>query len=135
MQSLHRDALRDAICSRLALETASSSRNCNNAQACELSVIYTRVPGIMLALPCTYAPVAGSNSSSFATGRCLLQRVPPQARHALCFFVHAAHKKGGGSTKNGRDSNPQMRGVKVYGGQQVKAGGIIIRQLGTQVSW
>jgi large subunit ribosomal protein L27 len=43
-----------------------------------------------------------------------------------------AHKKGQGSTKNGRDSNPQYRGVKVYGGQFVPAGGIIIRQRGTQ---
>ena len=43
-----------------------------------------------------------------------------------------AHKKGQGSTRNGRDSNPQYRGVKVYGGQFVPAGGIIIRQRGTQ---
>ena len=42
-----------------------------------------------------------------------------------------AHKKGQGSTRNGRDSNPQFRGVKVYGGQQVPAGGIIVRQCGT----
>lgn len=42
-----------------------------------------------------------------------------------------AHKKGGGSTRNGRDSQPKYRGVKVYGGQAVKAGGIIIRQVGT----
>ncbi len=42
-----------------------------------------------------------------------------------------AHKKGQGSTRNGRDSNPQYRGVKIYGGQRVKAGGIIIRQCGT----
>ena len=42
-----------------------------------------------------------------------------------------AHKKGQGSTRNGRDSNPQFRGVKVYGGQAVPAGGIIIRQCGT----
>ncbi len=42
-----------------------------------------------------------------------------------------AHKKGQGSTKNGRDSGPQYRGVKVYGGQQVKAGSIIVRQCGT----
>ena len=42
-----------------------------------------------------------------------------------------AHKKGQGSTRNGRDSNAQYRGVKVYGGQAVKAGGIIIRQRGT----
>jgi large subunit ribosomal protein L27 len=43
-----------------------------------------------------------------------------------------AHKKGQGSSKNGRDSNPQYRGVKVYGGQFVPAGGIIVRQRGTQ---
>ena len=42
-----------------------------------------------------------------------------------------AHKKGQGSTKNGRDSNPQMRGFKVYGGQKVKTGTIIVRQCGT----
>ena len=44
-----------------------------------------------------------------------------------------AHKKGQGSSRNGRDSNPQMRGVKVYGGQAINAGGIIIRQLGTRI--
>lgn len=42
-----------------------------------------------------------------------------------------AHKKGVGSSKNGRDSNPQYLGVKVYGGQAVKAGGIIVRQRGS----
>jgi large subunit ribosomal protein L27 len=40
--------------------------------------------------------------------------------------------KGGGSTRNGRDSNAQRLGVKVYGGQTIKAGGIIIRQRGTR---
>ncbi len=44
-----------------------------------------------------------------------------------------AHKKGLGSTKNGRDSNPKMLGVKLYGGQAVKAGSIIVRQRGTRV--
>lgn len=44
-----------------------------------------------------------------------------------------AHKKGQGSSRNGRDSNAQRRGVKVFGGQQVSAGSIIIRQLGTKV--
>ena len=44
-----------------------------------------------------------------------------------------AHKKGGGSSRNGRDSHGQRRGVKVYGGQSIKAGGIIIRQLGTVI--
>ena len=43
-----------------------------------------------------------------------------------------AHKKGQGSSRNGRDSNPQYRGVKNYGGQKVKSGAIIIRQCGTK---
>ena len=43
-----------------------------------------------------------------------------------------AHKKGGGSSRNGRDSNPQYRGVKAYGGQAVSAGSIIVRQRGTK---
>jgi large subunit ribosomal protein L27 len=42
-----------------------------------------------------------------------------------------AHKKGQGATRNGRDSNAQRRGVKVYGGQTCGAGAIIVRQLGT----
>ena len=42
-----------------------------------------------------------------------------------------AHKKAGGSTRNGRDSNPKYLGVKRYGGEVVKAGNIIIRQRGT----
>jgi len=43
-----------------------------------------------------------------------------------------AHKKGQGSSRNGRDSNAQRLGVKVYGGQSVRAGGIIVRQRGTR---
>jgi large subunit ribosomal protein L27 len=43
-----------------------------------------------------------------------------------------AHKKAGGSTKNGRDSNPKMLGVKRYGGQKVNCGEILVRQRGTQ---
>ncbi|MGZ3651886.1 MAG: 50S ribosomal protein L27 [Bdellovibrionota bacterium] len=42
-----------------------------------------------------------------------------------------ASKKAGGSTKNGRDSNPKMRGVKRFGGEAVKAGSILVRQVGT----
>ncbi len=44
-----------------------------------------------------------------------------------------AHKKGGGSTRNGRDSNAQRLGVKKYGGERVRAGHIIIRQRGTWI--
>ena len=43
-----------------------------------------------------------------------------------------AHKKAGGSTRNGRDSNPKFLGVKAYGGQTVSAGSIIVRQRGTK---
>ena len=43
-----------------------------------------------------------------------------------------AQKKGGGSTRNGRDSNPKMLGVKAFGGEQVSAGAIIVRQRGTR---
>jgi len=44
-----------------------------------------------------------------------------------------AHKKGQGSSRNGRDSNSQRRGVKVYAGQQINAGSIIVRQVGTKI--
>lgn len=44
-----------------------------------------------------------------------------------------AHKKGQGSTRNGRDSNAQRRGVKVFGGQFAKAGNILVRQVGTRI--
>ena len=44
-----------------------------------------------------------------------------------------AHKKGQGSSRNGRDSNPQHRGVKRYGGETVTAGTIIVRQRGTRI--
>ena len=43
-----------------------------------------------------------------------------------------AHKKAGGSSRNGRDSNPKMLGVKIFGGQAIEAGNIIVRQRGTQ---
>jgi large subunit ribosomal protein L27 len=44
-----------------------------------------------------------------------------------------AHKKGQGSTRNGRDSNPQFRGVKRYGGERVTPGTILVRQCGTKI--
>jgi large subunit ribosomal protein L27 len=45
-----------------------------------------------------------------------------------------AHKKGAGSTRNGRDSNSQRRGVKVYGGEEVRAGSILVRQVGGTIA-
>jgi len=44
-----------------------------------------------------------------------------------------AHKKGGGSSRNGRDSKPQKRGVKVYAGQEVLSGNILVRQVGSSI--
>jgi large subunit ribosomal protein L27 len=44
-----------------------------------------------------------------------------------------AHKKGQGSSRNGRDSNAQRRGVKVFGGEKINAGSIIVRQVGTRI--
>ena len=44
-----------------------------------------------------------------------------------------AHKKGAGSTRNGRDSNAQKRGVKVYGGESVTAGSVLVRQVGSTI--
>lgn len=44
-----------------------------------------------------------------------------------------AHKKSGGSSRNGRDSQGQRRGVKVFGGESVRAGNILVRQLGTRI--
>ena len=44
-----------------------------------------------------------------------------------------AHKKGGGSSRNGRDSNAQRRGVKKFGGEKVRNGNIIVRQCGTKI--
>lgn len=44
-----------------------------------------------------------------------------------------AHKKGQGSSRNGRDSNPKMRGVKAYAGETIHAGSIIVRQTGTKI--
>ena len=45
-----------------------------------------------------------------------------------------AHKKGGGSTRNGRGSGPQYRGVKVFAGEFVRAGGILVRQVGQTIN-
>ena len=56
--------------------------------------------------------------------------MPPWGRYNFG-VTDMAHKKGQGSTRNGRDSNPQYRGIKVYGGGAVKIGCIIVRQCGT----
>ena len=77
--------------------------------------------------------VSLSCGAAFLGGRAIQQRAPMRAAPMVPATIEAAHKKGAGSTKNGRDSVSKRRGVKVYGGQPVPAGGIIIRQLGTKV--
>ena len=89
-------------------------------------------PG-MLATSFANMSLHSSAHGSFACGHRLQQRQPLRVQAPVPFSVEAAHKKGGGSTKNGRDSNSKRRGVKVYGGQPIRAGGIIVRQLGTKV--
>lgn len=71
---------------------------------------------------------ASSLASSTVARRSVLAFSPVQRR---ALVIQNAHKKGAGSTKNGRDSNSQRRGIKVFGGQPVKAGGIIFRQVGS----
>ena len=60
-------------------------------------------------------------------------RAFPWTRRRGCDLQLFAHKKGGGSSKNGRDSNAQRLGVKKYDGEKVLAGNIIVRQRGTKV--
>ena len=87
----------------------------------------------MLATSFASMTLHSSAHGSFACGHRLQPRQSLRVQAPVPFSVEAAHKKGGGSTKNGRDSNSKRRGVKVYGGQPVRAGGIIVRQLGTKV--
>jgi large subunit ribosomal protein L27 len=86
-------------------------------------------------LSAAFSGLSVGRSGCFTCGQPIVRPstvLPPRCPQPL--VIEAAHKKGGGSTKNGRDSNPKMRGVKVYGGQPVKAGGIIVRQVGTKVN-
>lgn len=78
--------------------------------------------------------LATSMRSSVFAGHSVSSRSAIVCAPRNVFVIEAAHKKGAGSTKNGRDSESKRRGVKVYGGQPVKAGGIIFRQTGSTVS-
>lgn len=74
-----------------------------------------------------------ASKSAFA-GRAIASspcRMVPFTTRRASLLVENAHKKGAGSTKNGRDSQSKRRGVKSYGGQPIKAGAIIVRQLGS----
>src|SRR5262249_28527862 len=59
-------------------------------------------------------------------------RHPNHGHSPALLRTEMAHKKGQGSSRNGRDSKPKYRGVKVFGGQQVRAGSIIVRQVGSK---
>ena len=77
------------------------------------------------------AALMGSSVSSFRGARVAAPvSLPLRVAAPQGLSIEAAHKKGAGSTKNGRDSRSQRRGVKVYGDQPVKSGGIIMRQVG-----
>ena len=79
--------------------------------------------------------LASSSRATAFTGRTLTSsRALVLSAPKRALVVENAHKKGAGSTKNGRDSNSKRRGVKQYGGQPIKAGAIIVRQLGSTVS-
>ena len=71
--------------------------------------------------------------SAFLSGQRVASSAAPAPAQPISLNIEAAHKKGAGSTKNGRDSNAQRLGVKVYGDQPCKAGSIIVRQRGTKV--
>ena len=81
--------------------------------------------------------LASSSSSSFFKGDCGTINVRPKLSlsfsQKLPLTIQNAHKKGAGSTKNGRDSRGQRLGVKIFGDQVAKPGSIIVRQCGTKV--
>ncbi|GKV26155.1 hypothetical protein SLEP1_g35504 [Rubroshorea leprosula] len=86
--------------------------------------------------------VSSSSSSSIFKGDgssiCLDPRTKSVSfplESSISLTIEAAHKKGGGSTKNGRDSRGQRLGVKIFGDQVAKPGAIIVRQRGTKVSF
>ena len=76
----------------------------------------------------------GRRAGAGRGGRTRGRRVVGGTRRRLCYpGGPMAHKKGGGSSRNGRDSNAQHLGVKAYGGETVSAGSIIVRQRGTRI--
>lgn len=97
-----------------------ASRSAVDGRLCEEEAFLCRKEGSKMA----------SLSGSFLASRCAMAAAAPRRQ----LVIQNAHKKGAGSTKNGRDSNAQRRGTKVFGGQPVKAGGIIVRQVGQSVS-
>jgi large subunit ribosomal protein L27 len=75
--------------------------------------------------------IAARRMSSL-TGSSIVSYPTTSERGSFAFTIEAAHKKGTGSVKNGRDSNAKYRGVKLFGEQKCEAGNIIVRQLGNK---
>lgn len=107
-------------------------------ETCQQLLLWTIIQSFVVLLHHIWVdPLDGACSHSMM----LLPQAPSAEYVGLNFGFHmpglpqveAAHKKGTGSSKNGRDSNAQRLGVKVYGDQPVKAGGIIVRQRGMTV--
>ena len=94
--------------------------------------------GAVAGLMGSLGAVSSASRSAFFSGTAVVSS-PDASRSAAAvpmaapLTIEAAHKKGAGSTKNGRDSNAQRLGVKKYGGQTVEPGNILIRQRGTKV--
>ena len=82
----------------------------------------------------SFGALASPFTAGARLGAATTARLPASASSRVAPAIECAHKKGGGSTRNGRDSNAQRLGVKVYGGQEVVSGNIIVRQRGTVVS-
>ena len=94
--------------------------------------------GFSLVAPFKGLSLSGSASSSAFKGENSLLGIRKSVSFPLNpapLTIEAAHKKGAGSTKNGRDSKGQRLGVKIYGDQAAKAGSIIVRQRGTKVGY
>lgn len=116
--------LRPVICNELAMAASSLCMNFN---------IATAFKGLSL------SPSSSSSSCFFLNGsssyssslRHSVVPLPPRVQRPLT--IQNAHKKGAGSTKNGRDSEGKRLGVKIYGDQLAKPGSIIVRQRGTKV--
>lgn len=91
---------------------------------------------VSLSTVITGLSISSSSASFVFSGE---SRIPTHADSSVSsqnpagLVIEAAHKKGSGSTKNGRDSNPKMLGVKIYGDQVAQPGAIIVRQRGTKV--
>src|SRR5690348_8028988 len=110
------------------------------AVACAPEFLHSRVPGSSVRSSSTVAVRRSSSSSTSAErttrASAVIGRASPRFASTTSASAertrYMAHKKGVGSSRNGRDSNPKYQGVKCFGGERVRAGNIIIRQDGTR---